>query len=304
MVSNPLRGTLPANNSPVQGPSMQQKIQTVNTLLDALPFIQEFFGETVVIKYGGSAQTEPALKAKFARDILLMYLVGIKPVVVHGGGKSITDLLSALRIPTEFKDGLRVTDKASMRIVEMVLSGEINSEIVSLLNHYGAKAIGISGKDASAIRGKPAKEGALGYTGEITDINANVLSRLIDDNFVPVIAPIAAGDEAGHPGFNINADLAASKVAIALRAKKIIFLSDIPGVLDKEKNLLTHLSAADVERLKADGTITGGMIPKVDACTETLAGGVEKAHIIDGRVEHAMLLELFTSEGVGTEIVR
>ena len=283
---------------------MQRKSQTVNTLLDALPFIQEFSGETIVIKYGGSAQTEPELKAKFARDILLMYLVGIKPVIVHGGGKSITSLLDALQIKTEFKDGLRVTDKESMRIVEMVLSGEINSEIVSLLNHYGAKAIGMSGKDAASIRAKPAQEGALGYTGEITDVNADVLSRLIHDKFVPVIAPIAYGEEPGHPGYNINADLAASKIAIAVRARKIIFLSDIPGVLDKEKNLLTHLSEADIDRLKADGTISGGMIPKVDACLETLHGGVEKAHIIDGRIEHSMLLELFTTEGIGTEIVR
>ena len=280
---------------------MQRKMETVKTLLDALPFIREFAGEVVVIKYGGSAQVDPDLKAKFAQDILLLYLVGIKPVIVHGGGKSITDLLSALGVETEFRDGLRVTTKEAIRVAEMVLSGEINSEIVSLLNHAGAKAIGMSGKDAHCIKAIGIE--GLGYTGNITDINANVFTRLIQDHFIPVIAPIASGSEVGHPGFNINADTAASKVAVALRAKKVIFLTDTMGVLNKEKQLIPSLTEAEVDALKADGTISGGMIPKVDACLEATRHGVEKAHIVDGRVEHAMLLELFTSEGVGTEIV-
>lgn len=283
---------------------MQKKIQTVKTLLDALPFIKEFGGEIVVIKYGGAAQTNEELKAKFAQDVLLLYLVGIKPVIVHGGGKSITTLLDALGIKTEFKDGLRVTCKESMRVVEMVLSGEINSEIVSLLNHYGAKAIGISGKDAKSITAEAINMQELGYAGDITDIKAEVIQNLIDEKFIPVIAPIASGEGSGHPGFNINADFAASKIAVALGAKKVIFLTDTQGVLDKSGALIETLTQKDIENYKKDGTIKGGMIPKVDSCLEAVQGGVEKAHIIDGRIEHSILLELFTSEGVGTQIVK
>lgn len=282
---------------------MIKKTQTVKTLLDALPYMKEFFGETVVVKYGGSAQEDPKLKEKFAQDILLLYLVGIKPVVVHGGGKNITKLHTDLNIETEFKDGLRVTSKESMRIAEMVLSGEINSEIVALLNHFGAKAIGMSGKDANAIMAEPLRED-LGYTGKITKINAEVIERLIDDKFIPVIAPIAASSELGEPGFNINADTMASEIAAKLGARKIIFLTDIAGVLDKEKKLINSLNKEKIDALKVDGTIHGGMIPKVDACLRATTQGVEKAHIIDGRVEHSMLLEIFTSDGVGTQIIR
>ncbi len=282
---------------------MQKKISTVNTLLDALPFIKDFAGETIVIKYGGSAQESGELKAKFAEDVLLMYLVGIKPVIVHGGGKSITSLLNALGIHSEFVDGQRVTTKEAMKIAEMVLSGEINSEIVSLLNHCGAKAIGMSGKDAHFIKAKPIDMEKLGYAGDITHVNAEVMQNIINEKFIPVIAPIASGDDAGHPGYNINADLAASEIAVALNAKKVIFLTDTPGVLDKEKNLLSSLTEAQIKELKRDGTISGGMIPKVDACLEAIHGGVAKAHIIDGRIEHALLLELFTSDGVGTQII-
>ena len=283
---------------------MQAKIETVKTLLDALPFIKEFRKEIVVIKYGGSAQTSPKLKEKFAEDILLMYLVGIKPVIVHGGGKKITDMLEALKIETEFIDGQRVTTEETMRIVEMILSGEINKEIVSLLNFHGAKAIGISGKDAHFVSAKPKDFKKWGYTGNITNVKADVVINLIKEGFVPVIAPIAAGEEMGHSGYNINADLCASYVAKAIGANKIIFLTDTEGVLDKEKNLLSSLTQQEVEALKADGTIYGGMVPKVDACLEAIDGGVAKAHIIDGRLEHSMLLELFTSEGVGTQIVK
>ncbi|MBD3796658.1 MAG: acetylglutamate kinase [Campylobacterales bacterium] len=282
---------------------MKTKIETVKTLLDALPFIREFRKEIVVIKYGGSAQTSPELKEKFAEDILLMYLVGIKPVIIHGGGKKITDMLSALNIGTEFIEGQRVTTPDVMRIVEMILSGEINKEIVSLLNSHGAKAIGISGKDAHFIKAKPKNFEKWGLTGNITSVNPDVIKNLIHENFIPVIAPIAADDEMGHPGYNINADLCASQVAKAISANKIIFLTDTAGVLDKEMNLISSLTKADVEKLKADGTIHGGMVPKVDACLEAIDGGVHKAHIIDGRLEHSMLLELFTSEGVGTQII-
>jgi len=283
---------------------LQAKIETVKTLLEALPFIKEFRKEIVVIKYGGSAQTSPQLKEKFAEDILLMHLVGIKPVIVHGGGKKITDMLDALSIDTKFIDGQRVTTKEVMRIAEMILSGEINKEIVSLINSYGAKAIGVSGKDAHFITAKAKDFARWGLTGNITNVKPDVVINLIDDGFVPVIAPIAAGEEMGHPGFNINADLCASYVAKAIGANKIIFLTDTEGVLNNDKELLPSLTRDEVENLKADGTIHGGMVPKVDACLEAIDGGVQKAHIIDGRLEHSMLLELFTSEGVGTQIIK
>ena len=283
---------------------MQKKIETVQTLLEALPFIKEFNKEIVVIKYGGSAQTSPQLKEKFAEDILLMYLVGIKPVIVHGGGKKITDMLDALKIDTKFIDGQRVTTKEVMRIAEMILSGEINKEIVSLLNSHGAKALGISGKDAHFISAEAKDFSKWGLTGNITSVDSEVVDNLIREKFVPVIAPIAAGNEMGHPGYNINADLCASQVAKAIGANKIIFLTDTPGVLNNDKELLSTLTKKQVEALKADGTIHGGMVPKVDACLEAIDGGVQKAHIIDGRLEHSMLLELFTSAGVGTQIIR
>ncbi|PHQ92118.1 MAG: acetylglutamate kinase [Sulfurimonas sp.] len=283
---------------------MQKKIKTVNTLLDALPFIKEFNKEIVVIKYGGSAQTSPKLKEKFAEDILLMYLVGIRPVIVHGGGHKITEMLGALNIETEFIEGQRVTTKEVMRIAEMILSGEINKDLVSLLNSHSAKAIGISGKDAHFILGEAKDYEKWGLTGNITNVKSEVLSNLIHEGFIPVIAPIAAGKELGHPGYNINADLCASYVAKALGANKIIFLTDTAGVLNEEKELLETLTKAEVEALKKDGTIHGGMVPKVDACLEAIDGGVIKAHIIDGRIEHSMLLELFTSQGVGTQIVK
>ena len=283
---------------------MQKKIQTVQTLLDALPFIKKFRDQIFVIKYGGSAQTDQKLKEKFAQDILLLYTVGIRPVIVHGGGKRITEILARLKIDTKFIDGQRVTTPEVMEIVEMVLSGDINKEIVSLLNNQGAKAIGISGKDAHFITARPKDFEKFGYTGVIDYIDPSVVQNLIEEQFVPVIAPIAASNQLGHPGYNINADLCASRVAAALNAKKIIFLTDTPGVLDKEGKLISTLTEEKIELLKKDGTISGGMIPKVDACLEAVEGGVEKAHIIDGRVEHSILLEIFTSEGIGTQIVK
>ncbi|HIE34784.1 MAG TPA: acetylglutamate kinase [Campylobacterales bacterium] len=282
---------------------MKKKIQTVHTLLDALPFIKEFRDQIFVIKYGGSAQIDQKLKEKFAQDILLMYLVGIRPVIVHGGGKKITSTLNRLNISTEFIDGQRVTTPEVMEIVEMVLSGDINKEIVSLLNSYGAKAIGISGKDAHFIKAKPKDFKKFGYTGVIESIDPAVVLNLLNEKFVPVIAPIAASSEISHPGFNINADLAASKIAFALNAKKVIFLTDTPGVLDNDGNLLSTLDKKEIKKLKDKKIITGGMIPKVDACLEAVEAGVEKAHIIDGRIEHSILLEIFTSSGIGTQIV-
>jgi acetylglutamate kinase len=282
---------------------MQKKIPTVNTLLDALPYIKEFNGKIVVIKYGGSAQTSPELKEKFAQDIVLLSLVGIKPVIVHGGGSRINELLDALSIKSEFLNGHRITDEETMRVVEMVLSGEINKNITSLLNHHGAKAIGISGKDSKLLEATAKEGGQYGYTGHVKNVRADVILNLIEEGFIPVIAPIADSEVPNHPGFNINADIAASEVAIALKAEKVLFLTDIVGVLDKDKNLLNSLDKTDIDNYKADGTISGGMIPKVDACIDAVYGGVNKAHIIDGRVEHSILLELFTSDGIGTQFL-
>jgi len=279
-----------------------KKIETAQTLLEALPYIKKYANETFVIKYGGSAQINPELKDKFAQDIILLYLVGIKPVIVHGGGNKINEMLDKLQIKSEFVDGMRVTDAQVMEVVEMVLSGNINKEITTLLNMHGAKALGITGKDANFITAIPKDNGKYGLVGEIVNIDSKVIQNLIDDKFIPVVAPIASGNEINHPGFNINADLAASKIAASLKARKIIYMTDIAGVMDKEKNLLTTLTQEEISNYKADGTIHGGMIPKVDACLEAVRGGVEKAHIIDGRVEHSILLEIFTSEGVGTVI--
>jgi acetylglutamate kinase len=277
---------------------MLKKIETVKTLLDSLPFIRKFYGKTIVIKYGGAAQIDEKLKESFAIDILMLYMVGIKPVIVHGGGKRITEILTALNVKTEFKDGVRVTTSESIKIAEMVLSGEINKEIVNMLNQHGAKAIGINGKDMSFMKAKS----LVGYTGEITSIDGVFINKLLSENLIPVIAPIAAGDSATHPGYNINADTAASEIAAAIDAKRVIFLTDTPGVLDKNKNLISSLTKDEIEKLKEDGTIAGGMIPKVDAALKAVKRGVEKAHIIDGRIEHSILLELLTSEGIGTEI--
>ena len=281
---------------------MVQKIETAKTLLEALPFIKKYANETFVIKYGGSAQINPLLKEKFAQDIILLSLIGIKPVIVHGGGNKINQMLEKLEIESEFVDGMRVTSEEVMEVVEMVLGGSINKEITTLINVHGAKSIGMTGKDANFITAEAKEGGKYGLVGEINHIDPSVIKRLVDDKFIPVIAPIASANEIGHPGFNINADLCASRVAAAIKAKKIIFMTDIVGVLDKEKNLLDTLTRSEIESYKADGTIYGGMIPKVDACLEAVNGGVEKAHIIDGRVEHSILLEVLTSEGVGTVI--
>jgi len=279
---------------------MQDKMEVVNTLLEALPYIKKFRNEKIVIKYGGSAQTSEKLKQKFAQDIILLHTVGMKPVVVHGGGKAITEMLDSLGVETKFVDGQRVTTKEVMRIAEMVLSGSINKEIVSLLNNQGGKAIGISGKDADFLEAIPKDFENFGYTGIIQNVNPEMVCNIIDDGFVPVIAPIAASANVGHPGFNINADLAASQVAIAIQARKVVFLTDTAGVLDQKMELISTMDIETTNSLKKEGVINGGMVPKVDACIEALRGGVKKAHIIDGRVEHSILLEILTSSGIGT----
>jgi len=281
---------------------MRKKIEQVQTLLDALPYIKRYSNEIFVIKYGGSAQLNPELKEKFARDIILMYLVGIKPVIVHGGGKAIGETLDRMQIKSHFVDGLRVTDKQVMEVVEMVLSGSINNEITTLLNMHGAKALGISGKDSNFLKAKAISEEKYGYVGEITQIDPTVIEKLIFEKFIPVIAPIGAYEKSGHPGFNINADTAAGHIAASLNARKVIFMTDTPGVLGSDKEILHTLNERQINVLKEKGTIVGGMMPKVDACLHAVNGGVPKAHIIDGRVEHALLLEVFTSEGLGTVI--
>jgi len=281
---------------------MQRKIDQAKLLLEALPYIKKYKDQIFVIKYGGSAQINPELKDKFAKDIVLLHLVGIKPVIVHGGGKKINNLLDKLEIKSEFVDGMRVTTKEIMEVVEMVLSGNINKEITTLLNMHGSKALGITGKDANFISAVPKSGGKYGLVGDIVNIDNKVIHNILEEKFIPVIAPIASGDEINHPGYNINADLAASKIAASLKAKKVIFLTDIKGVLNKDKELLSTLTKQQIQEYKDDQTIVGGMIPKVDACLEAVEAGVEKAHIIDGRIEHSLLLEIFTSEGIGTVI--
>jgi len=281
---------------------MKKNIDQVKVLLDALPYIKRYSDEIFVIKYGGSAQTSPQLKDKFARDIVLMYLVGIKPVIVHGGGAAIGDMLERLQIGTQFIDGLRVTDEKAMEVVEMVLSGSINKEITALLNDHGAQALGVSGKDASMIKAKAVDMEKYGYVGEVTEVDPKVINNLLAEKFIPVIAPIATGQLNGHPGFNVNADIAAGHIATSLKARKIIFMTDTPGVINCEDEIMHTLNQEEITILKDKGTIAGGMIPKVDACLHAVNGGVMKAHIIDGRIEHALLLEVFTSQGVGTVI--
>lgn len=283
---------------------MHNHSKIVSILLDALPYIRFFRGSKIVIKYGGAAQINPHLKEQFAIDIVLLYMLGILPVIIHGGGKRINELLGALKIPSGFVNGLRVTSIDALKIVEMVLSGEINKEITSFLNFHGVNALGISGKDASLLIGHPKDNGKYGYTGEIIQAKGEIINNLLAQNFVPVIAPIACGEESGHPGFNINADSAASAIASAINAKRAIFLTDTKGVLDKKEEIIESLTLKETQKLIAEGIISGGMIPKVEACLDCVNNGVEKAHIIDGRVPHSLLLELFTSKGIGTEFIK
>lgn len=272
----------------------------VGTLLEALPYIKEFSGSTFVIKYGGAAMEEEDLAKEFAKDVVLLKYVGIDPVVVHGGGPQIEKLLARLDIPTRFVDGLRVTDGATLEVVEMVLSGAINKTIVQEIQNSGGQAIGISGKDARLIVAKKIEDKDIGFVGEVAEVNVKILKEVSRLGYIPVIAPLAAG--ADGCTYNVNADTAAGAIAKALMAEKLILLTDVPGVLDKELRPISVLAKNEVQALIKDGTIRGGMIPKVKCCLDALHGGVKKTHIIDGRVSHALLLEVLTDSGVGTQI--
>ena len=279
---------------------MKSHIKTAEIILSALPYIQKFRGQVFVIKYGGAAQTDEGLKNDFARDIVLLQLVGIKVVIVHGGGKKINSLLDKLNIESHFEDGLRVTNKDTMEVVEMALSGLINKEITSLLVAHGARAVGISGKDDGLLRASAFNLEKYGFVGKIDAVNEAVINALLKEDIIPVIAPIALG--ANATSYNINADLAASAIAAKLRASKAIFLSDIKGVLDKNGELISKLDEAKIAELKSGGTISGGMIPKLEASLECIKAGAKAVHIIDGRVAHSLLLEIFTDEGIGSVI--
>lgn len=282
--------------------------QIADVLIEALPYIQRFKGKTIVVKFGGNAMVDEELKHSFARDIVLMKLVGLNPIVVHGGGPQIGQLLEKLGKTTGFIDGMRITDSETMDVVEMVLGGLVNKEIVNLINMHGGKAVGLTGKDGNFIRAKklhltprdslPPEIIDLGHVGEVSSIDPAVLDMLGASDFIPVIAPIGVGDD-GH-SYNINADLVAGKIAEQLKAEKLILLTNIPGIMDKQGALLTGLSIKKTEELIVDGTISGGMIPKTRCATDAIKGGVTSVHIIDGRVDHAVLLELFTDQGVGT----
>ena len=279
-------------------------------LIEALPYIQRFAGKTLVVKYGGNAMTDPELESSFARDIVLMKTVGLNPIVVHGGGPQVDALLKQLGRESDRIDGMRVTDPATMEVVEMVLGGSVNKSIVNLINQHGGRAIGLTGKDGNLIRAqkllmeKQTEDGVkiidLGLVGEVVGVKTDVLEMFTKSDFIPVIAPLGV-DEEGNT-YNINADLVAGKVAEALGAEKLILLTNIAGVLDEEKNLLTGLSTQEVDKLIETGVIYGGMIPKVSCALDAVKGGVVSAHIVDGRVPHATLLEIFTDHGVGTLI--
>ena len=279
-------------------------------LSEALPYIRRFVGKTLVIKYGGNAMESEELKTGFARDIVLMKAVGINPVVVHGGGPQIGDLLKRLSIESHFIDGMRVTDSATMDVVEMVLGGQVNKDIVNLINRHGGSAIGLTGKDAELIRAKKLKVSRqtpemtspeiIGHVGEVVGVNTDLLNMLVRGDFIPVIAPIGVG--ANGESYNINADLVAGKVAEALKAEKLMLLTNIAGLMDKQGQVLTGLTTEQVNELIADGTIYGGMLPKIKCALEAVQGGVQSSHIIDGRVPNAVLLEIFTDSGVGTLI--
>jgi len=292
-------------------------INIANVLSEALPYLQRLNNKTIVIKFGGNAMVDEKLKNSFARDIVLLKQVGVNPVVVHGGGPQIGMLLERVGKESKFIDGMRVTDSETMDIVEMVLGGQVNKSIVNLINHNGGQAVGLTGKDGAMIRARkmeitresPAELSSelqtteiidLGHVGEVTTINPSIVNTLDEGDFIPVIAPIGVGEDAAS--YNINADLVAGKMASVLGAEKLLLLTNTPGILDKQENILTGLNAKKVNELVADGTIAGGMLPKVTCALDAVHSGVKTSHIIDGRVEHAVLLELLTDEGVGTLI--
>ena len=289
------------------------KTDIANVLIEALPYIRRFNNATIVVKYGGHAMVDEKLKKNFALDIILMKYVGLNPIVVHGGGPQIGKFLNKLSIESEFVDGMRVTDKQTMDVVEMVLVGKVNKEIVALINQNGGQSIGLSGKDGQLITAKkmkyvknmggdrPPEIIDMGMVGEITSVKNQILKNLLEGQFIPVIAPVGAGKKGET--YNINADLVAGRIAASLRARKLILLTDTEGILDRGGKLISSLKKKEALKLIEDGTVKGGMIPKVSCCLEALKGGVKKTHIIDGRKAHALLLEIFTKTGVGTEIV-
>lgn len=290
---------------------MKDIITKAEILIEALPYIRNFYDKTFVIKYGGSAQIENELKESFAKDIVLLNFIGINTVIVHGGGPKISAIMAKMGKEPKFIQGQRVTDEETMEIVEMVLGGLINKEIVNLINNLGGKAVGLSGKDGGLIKAKKkiVKKSAetgideiidIGLVGEVSEINPNILITLKKDGFIPVISPIGVGSSGET--FNINADYVAASIASALKAEKLILLTDVSGILDKNNRVLSTLSKQKIKKLIKDGTIKGGMLPKVQACLKAIESGVTKTHIIDGRVPHCLLLEIFTKEGIGTEI--
>lgn len=292
---------------------MRESIERAKVLIESLPYMQEFRHKTVVIKYGGHAMVDEELKKQFALDVILMKHIGINPIIVHGGGPQINTFLDRLSIKANYVQGMRVTDGETMDIVEMVLVGKVNKEIVGLINHCGGKAVGLSGRDGDLVCARQLKVNAavadnappelidLGRVGQVTRINPSVLRGLESEEFIPVIAPVGVGEDGR--AYNINADLVAGAIAGELKAEKLILLTDVKGVQDRQGNLLTTIRRGELENLIADGTVAGGMIPKVRCCGGALADGVVKTHIVDGRVEHAILLEMFTHEGVGTQII-
>ena len=292
---------------------MQELINKAKVLMEALPYIKRFTNTTIVIKYGGHAMADDRLKESFAQDIVLLKYIGLNPVIVHGGGPQINETLKKYGIVSEFVRGMRVTDAPTMAVVEMVLVGQVNKEVVGLINRHGGRAVGLCGKDGELllskkllqeVRGEDGRSEQLdlGFVGDVVSVNRELIETLERARFIPVIAPVGVGLDG--QSYNINADVVAGRVAAALGAEKLILLTDVQGVKNKDGQLLTGIAVAQMQELIADGTIAGGMIPKVECCAEALTGGVKKAHIIDGRVEHAVLLEIFTDTGIGTEIVK
>jgi acetylglutamate kinase len=292
---------------------MQKIIDKAKILIEALPYIKEFANRTVVIKYGGHAMVDEELKKSFALDVILMKYIGINPVIVHGGGPQINQFLKKMNVQSSYVQGMRVTDGETMDVVEMVLVGKVNKEIVGLINYHGGKAVGLSGRDGDLVKARKMKvykelaENAppelidLGRVGEVTEVNAEILTTLDSQDFIPVIAPVGVGPDG--QSYNINADLVAGAIAARLQAAKLMLLTDVAGVQDADGRLISTLSCGEIDKQIKSGVISGGMIPKVNCCREAVRGGVAKAHIVDGRVEHAILLEIFTKAGVGTEIV-
>lgn len=293
---------------------MKEGIEKAKVLIESLPYIREFYGKTVVIKYGGHAMVDEGLKNNFALDIILMKYIGINPVVVHGGGPQINKVLEKMKIQPSYVQGMRVTDGETMDVVEMVLVGKVNKEIVGLINQHGGKAVGLSGRDGDLIRARkmtiqkyqaadaPPELIDLGRVGEVTQVNPEILNTLQVRDFIPVIAPVGVGED-GH-SYNINADLVAGALAGHLQAAKLILLTDVKGVLDGDGKLVPSIKGSEIDEYIESGIISGGMIPKTKCCQAALAAGVDKTHIVDGRLEHAILLEMFTDQGVGTEIVQ